>query len=156
MADDAPDPYRLSDERPPRRRYRPMPGVRASSERDADPFDEPALRRFLGTDPFPWALALCVLLWVGLAVGARAWVGCAVLLVLAGFVVIVLSQLWLYLSIFLDDADSGLLALVSGWYRTFYLYSNPELVWRPALLAGIGLLMVLTGGGVGLAQIQAR
>ena len=80
--DDAPKPYRLSDDPPPRRRYRPMPGARASSDRDPDAFDEPALKRFFGTDPFPWALALCVLLWVGLALGARAWVGCAVLLVL--------------------------------------------------------------------------
>ena len=96
--DDPPKPYRLSDEPPPRRRYRPMPGVRASSERGPDPFDEPALKRFFGTDPFPWALALCVLLCVGLGLGARAWVGCAVLLILAGFAVIVLSQLWLYLS----------------------------------------------------------
>ena len=69
---------------------------------------------------------------------------------------IILSQLWLYLSIFLDDADSGLLALVSGWYRTFYLYSNPELVWRPGLLAVVGLLMVVTGSAVGVGQLGAR
>jgi hypothetical protein len=154
--DDPPKPYRLSDEPPPRRRYRPMPGARASSERGPDPFDEPALKRFFGTDPFPWALALGVLLWIGLALGARAWIGCAALLVLAGFAVIILSQVWLYLSIFLDDADSGLLALVSGWYRTFYLYSNPELVWRPAVLTLLGLVMIVTGGAVGAAKISGR
>ena len=101
------------------------------------------------------ALALCVLLCVGLGLGARAWVGCAVLLILAGFGVMVLSQLWLYLSIFLDDADSGLLALVSGWYRTFYLYSNPELVWRPAVLTLAGLVMIMTGFVVGIGQFRA-
>jgi len=153
--DETPKPYRLSGDPPPRRRYRPMPGSRASSERGPDPFDEPALNRFFGTDPFPWALALCILLGVGLGLGTRAWAGCAVLLVLAGFAVIILSQLWLYLSIFLEDADSGLLALASGWYRTFYLYANPELVWRPALLALAGLLMIMTGVVVGVGQLRA-
>ena len=56
--------YKLSDEPPPKRKYRPMPGVKASSEREPDEFDQPALKRFLGTDPFPWALAVCVLVWV--------------------------------------------------------------------------------------------
>ena len=95
-----------------------------------------------------------MLLGVGLGLGTRAWVGCAVLLVLAGFAVMILSQLWLYLSIFLEDADSGLLALVSGWYRTFYLYTNPELVWRPAALAIAGLLMMMTGVVVGIGQLR--
>ena len=48
--DDDPTPYRLSKERPPRRRYRPMKGFRASSVRDPDEFDKPALKRFIGAD----------------------------------------------------------------------------------------------------------
>jgi hypothetical protein len=148
--DDVPEPYRLSHDPPPGRRYRPMPGVRASSERGPDEFDKPVLKRFLGTDPFPWALALCVVVWVGLGLGARAWVGCAGLLVIAGLVTVVLSQLWLCLSIYEDDRVSGILALVSDWFRSLYLHMYPELAWRPTLLAVVGVLMVFTGTGLGI------
>jgi hypothetical protein len=151
-----PEPYRLSDEPPPKRRYRPMKGFRGSSERDPDEFDQPALKRFLGTDPFPWALALCVLIWVGLGLGARATLVCAVFLGLAGLAVIVLSQLWLYLSIFMEDREAGFLSLISGWYRVFYLYMNPELAWRPSLLALVGLLMMITGFGLGISHLHRR
>lgn len=151
--DEPPKPYRLSDELPPRRRYRPMPGIRASSDREPDGFDKPALKRFFGTDPFPWALVLCVLVWVGLGLGTRQWAPCSVLLAIAGLAVIVVSQVWLYLSIFFDDARDGFLAFVCGWYRTFYLYSNPELAWRPGLLAFVGFLMMITGFGLGISHL---
>ena len=153
--DDTPTPYRLSDEPPPRRKYRRMPGVRASSEREPDEFDQPVLRRFLGVDPFPWVLALSVLLWVGLGLGARAWIGCAGLLVLAGIATVVFSQVWLCLSIFQDDPASGILSLVFGWYRSLYLYLNPEVGWRPTVLAVVGVLMVFTGIGVGLGGLRS-
>ena len=153
---DKPTPYRLSRDPPPGRRYRPMPGVRASSDREPDDFDRPALRRLFGTDPFPWALALGVLIWIGLGLGARVTPVCALLLGLAGLAVIVLSQVWLYLSIFMDDVEAGIWSLISGWYRVFYLYSNPELAWRPAMLGGVGVLMLLTGAGIGIGHLHNR
>src|SRR5438105_10286813 len=87
-------PYGVSKERPPKRRYRPMKGFRASSERDPDEFDKPVLKRFLGTDPFPWALAVSVLLWVGLGSAARQEPFFAFALVVAGLGVAALSQVW--------------------------------------------------------------
>jgi hypothetical protein len=154
--DEALEPYRLADEPPPKRRYRPMKGFRASSERDPDEFDKPALKRFLGTDPFPWALALCVLLWVGLGLGNRVTPICSGLLVLAGLAVMFFSQVWLYLSIFMDDMEAGIFSLISGFYRVAYLYMNPELAWRPSLLALVGLLMMITGFGLGISHLRDR
>lgn len=142
---DDPGAYRLSDEPPPKRRYRAQPGFRASSERDPDEFDQPVLRRFLGTDPFPWALALCVLLWVGLGLGTRVFPPLGLLLFFLGLAVCFLSQVWLYVSIFMDDQEAGIMSMISGWYRVFYLYMNPELSWRPSLLAFVGLAMSVTG-----------
>lgn len=156
MPDDPPSGYRLSQDPPPKRRYRPMPGVRSSSEREPDEFDKPALKRFLGADPFPWALALCVLVWIGLGLGTKVWVGCAVLLMVAGLMTVVLSQVWLYLSIFMDDIEAGVLSLLFGWYRLFYLYMNPEFAWRPSVLAAVGFLMMLTGIGLGLSHVSNR
>jgi hypothetical protein len=149
-------PYRLSDGPPPRRRYRPMMGFRGSSERGPDEFDRPALKRFLGTDPFPWALALCVVVWVGLGLGARVTPISALVLGIAGLAVIILSQLWLYLSIFMDDSQAGVISLLCGWYRMFYLYMYPELAWRPSLLAFVGLLMTITGFGLGISHLRDR
>lgn len=146
--DDIPDPYRLSNEPVVRPRYRPMKGFRASSEREPDEFEKPALKRFLGSDPFPWALALCVLLWIGLGVATKYEPLFGFVLVLAGLMVCVLSQVWLYVSIFMDDREAGILSLICGWYRLFYLYANPELAWRPSVLAGIGILMMITGCGM--------
>jgi hypothetical protein len=146
--DDMPEPYRLSNERPTRPRYVRMKGFRASSDRESDEFDKPALKRFLGSDPFPWALALCVLVWIGLGLATRAEPLFGVALILAGLAVCFLSQLWLYISIFMDDREAGILSLISGWYRLFYLYSNPELAWRPSVLAGVGVLMMITGCGM--------
>ena len=156
MADDDPTPYRLSDERPPERRYRPMKGFRASSERGPDPFDEPALKRFLGTDPFPWALALCVLLWVGLGLATKVEPAIGFVLFFLGLLVCFLSQLWLYLSIFFDDIQEGFFCLLSGWYRLFYLWANPELTWRPGVLAVVGILMSATGIGLALTRTMGR
>jgi hypothetical protein len=146
-----PGTYGLSDEPPPKRRYRPMPGVKASSER---PPEEPKLRQFFGLDPFPWVLAVCVLVWVGLGLASRLVPAVGLVLMMVGFAVIVLSQMWLYLSIFEDDQDSFWLSLISGWYRIFYLYLNPEIAWRPGVLAGIGILMVVTGVGMYVMGIQ--
>jgi len=137
--------YQLSDEPPPKRRYRPMPGVKASSEREPDEFDQPALKRFLGADPFPWALALCVLVWVGLGLASRILPAFAGLLILAGIAGCVLSQIWLYVAIFREDMEAGILSMVCGLYRVFYLYMNPELTWRPLILTGVGVLMMSTG-----------
>jgi hypothetical protein len=145
------DTYGLSEDPPPKRRYRAMPGVKASSER---PPEEPKLRQFFGLDPFPWVLALCVLVWVGLGMASRVVPQMGLVLMMVGFAVIVLSQAWLYLSIFEDDRDSFFIALISGWYRIFYLYLNPELAWRPGVLAGIGILMVVTGVGMFVMGIQ--
>lgn len=142
---DEPGTYHLSDDPPPKRRYVRQPGFRASSERDPDEFDQPVLKRLLGTDPFPWALALCVLFWVGLGLATRVFAPFGLLLFFAGLAVCVLSQVWLYLSIFMDDRESGFLSLLFGWYRVFYLYANPELVWRPALLTAVGTAMWITG-----------
>ena len=57
---------------------------------------------------------------------------------------------------FLDDREAGFMSLLCGWYRVFYLYMNPELAWRPSLLAFVGLLMMMTGGGLGLNHIRHR
>jgi len=148
--------YKLSDEQLPKRRYRKMPGEKASSEREPDEFDTPALKRFLGADPFPWALAVCVLLWVGLGLGTRVHMAFGVLLFLAGMAICVLAQIWLYLSIFLDDREAGFLSLLSGWYRLFYLYMNLELVWRPFVLSTIGILMMFTSVGLGLTRAMSE
>jgi len=141
--------YQLSDESKPKRRYRPMPGVKASSDREPDEFDKPVLKRFLGNDPFPWAVVLCVLMWVGLGLAAsRIHPAFAGLLFLAGMAVIVLSQVWLYASIFLEDLEAGVLSFVCGFYRIAYLYQNPDLTWRPGVLTVMGLLMIVTAGAL--------
>jgi hypothetical protein len=152
ICDDDPTPYRLADEPLPRQRYRPMRGFRASFEREPDPFDQSALRRFFGTDPFPWALALCTLLWVGLGLATRAEPLIGFALVALGLIVCLASQVWLYLSIFMEDTAAGFMSLLSGWYRVFYLYMNPELAWRPSILAGMGILMAFTGIGLFLTR----
>ena len=133
-----------------------MPGEKASSEREPDEFDKPVLKRFLGADPFPWALALCVLLWIGLGLATRVHVAFGGLLFFAGLAICVLAQIWLYLSIFLDDREAGILSLLSGWYRLFYLYMNLELVWRPFVLSAIGVLMMLTSVGLGLSRVMSE
>jgi hypothetical protein len=137
-----PGTYGLSDEPPPKRRYRPMPGVKASSEREPE---EPALRRFFGLDPFPWVLAICALLWVGLGLATRLVPLVGLALVAVGLAVAFLSQIWLYISIFEDDRESFFLALISGWHRLFGLYLDLSIVWRPAVLALVGLLMAVSG-----------
>jgi hypothetical protein len=53
----------------------------------------------------------------------------------------------------MEDTEAGLLSLLCGWYRLFYLYLNPELTWRPALLALVGILMAMTGVGMFLTRI---
>jgi hypothetical protein len=143
--DEEPTPYHLSDDPPVKPRYVPMKGFRASSERGPDEFDKPVLRRFIGTDPFPWMLATAVGLWVLLGLGARAEPAFGVVLILVGFLVICGAQLWLYLSIFMEDWTDGILSLLFGFYRTMYLYSNVELTWRPGLLTFVGFLMMVTG-----------
>jgi len=148
--------YKLSDEPPPRRRFRKMPGEKASSEREPDEFDKPMLKRFLGADPFPWALAVCVILWVGLGLGTRVHIAFGVLLFLAGMAIGALAQIWLYLSIFLDDREAGIMSLISGWYRVFYLYMNLELIWRPFVLSTIGCLMMLTSVGLGMTRFTSE
>ncbi len=145
MADD-PEPYCLSDDPPPKRRYRPMPGAEASTE----PPEEPALKRFIGQDPFPWALGLCVLIWVGLGLGSRSYHPLAWVLVGTGIVVMVLSEIWLYISIFEENRASGVFAFLSNWYRLIYLHLNPEIGFRPTILAIVGLLMCFTGMGLSL------
>jgi hypothetical protein len=151
-----PGTYGLAKEPPPKRRYRPMKGFKASSEREPDEFDQPVMRRFLGTDPFPWMLATAVALWIFLGLATRAEPIFGVVLILAGFGVILTAQIWLYVSIFLDDADHGILSLCFGWYRALYLYMNPEVAWRPMLLSFVGLMMILTGAAVGLNGISPR
>jgi hypothetical protein len=147
MSRKPPDPYRLSDDPPPKRRYRPMPGAAASDDR---PPEEPVLRRFIGHDPFPWALAVCVLVWVGLGVGSRSYPPLAWVLIGAGVVIIVLSEIWLYISIYEDDRAHGVFSLLSNWYRFIYLHMNPEIGFRPTILAIVGLLMCFTGMGLSL------
>jgi hypothetical protein len=146
MADD-PEPYRLSDDPPPKRRYRPMPGAEASNE---PPPEEPVLKRFIGHDPFPWALGLCVLVWVGLGLGSRSYHPLAWVLIGAGIVVMVLSEIWLYISIFEENRASGVFAFLSSWYRFIYLHMNPEIGFRPTVLFLVGLLMCFTGMGLSL------
>jgi hypothetical protein len=146
--DEEATPYRLSDEPPTRPRYIPMKGFRASSERPPDEFDKPVLKRLIGLDPFPWMLATAVGLWILFGIAGRAEPIFAVVLIVLGFLVILAAQIWLYASILLDDLTDGILSLVSGFYRTFYLYSNPELAWRPGLLSFVGFLMMVTGIGV--------
>jgi hypothetical protein len=46
------------------------------------------------------------------------------------------------------------LSLVSKWHRLFYLHQNPELTWRPMVVTGCGLLMILTGVFLFLSQIK--
>jgi hypothetical protein len=131
-----------------------MKGFRASSEREPDEFDRPALRRFFGADPFPWVLAICVLIWLGLGLATKMEPLIGFVLVAVGLLVCLLSQVWLYVSIFQEDAEAGFFSLLSGWYRVFYLYMNPDLAWRPSVLAGVGLLMAFTG--IGLFMTGAR
>jgi hypothetical protein len=145
MADDR-DAYRLSDDPPPKRRYRPMPGTGPSKP----PAEDSLLRRFIGHDPFPWVLAVCVLVWVGLGLGSRSHPELAWALVVAGIVVVVLSEVYLYVSIFEENRASGVFSFLSNWYRLIYLHMNPEIGLRPTVLAIVGLLMCFTGMGLSL------
>ena len=126
-----------------------MRGFRASSERDPDEFDKPVLKRFLGTDPFPWILALAVLLWVSLGLAARHEPVFGGILVLAGIAICFLAHLWLFLSILLDG-DGGFSAVLSTWMWTFCTYRYAEVIWRPGLLTFVGVMMMFTGMGMGL------
>lgn len=152
--DDDQTTYQLADEPPPKRRYRPMKGFRASSRREPDEFDRPVLRQFVGSDPFPWVLTFCVLIWIGLGLATKAEPLIGFGLVVVGLLICLLSQVWLYVSIFLEDAEAGFFSLLSGWYRVFYLYMNPDLAWRPSLLAGVGVLMAFTGIGLFIVRAQ--
>jgi hypothetical protein len=146
MADE-PEPYRLADDPPAKRRYRPMPGVEASDKR---PPEEPTIKRFIGHDPFPWVLGLCVLVWVGLGLGSRSYPPLAYALLVAGFVVLVASEIYLYISIYETDRASGVFSFLSNWYRFAYLHMNPEVGFRPTVLALVGLLMAFTGMGLSM------
>ena len=61
---------------------------------------------------------------------------------------IVLSEVWLYISIFEDDRSHGVFAFLSNWYRALYLHLNPEMGFRPTILGLVGLLMSFTGAGL--------
>ncbi len=145
-----PGTYGMADDPPPKRRFRHMPGASGHNNIESRSDDRPTLRKFIGHDPFPWVLALCVLVWVGLGLGARRYPMLGFGLVGAGLIVILLSQIWLYISIYEDDRKSALLSFLFNWYRLIYLYMNPELTWRPTVLAIVGVLMCFTGMGLGL------
>ena len=105
---------------------------------------------------FGFRIWLRLRLWIGLGLGARVSPVCSGLLVVAGIATIVLSQVWLYLSIYTDDRASGILSLISDWYCTIYLWANPEVAWRPSLLALVGLLMTITGMALGINHFRDR
>ena len=152
---DDPVTYRLSDDEPPprRRRYVSPPGA----ERVAAEFDEPEpspLGRFAGLDPLPFILALVAVLWVGLGLATGVWPWMGLVLAGAGLLVCLASKVYLYWLIFTEDERHGWFSLFSGWYRLIYLHQNPELTWRPAIVAVCGLLMILTGVALFLAKIK--
>jgi hypothetical protein len=146
--DDIPEPYRLSNEPPTRPRYVRMKGFRASSERDPDEFDKPALKRFFGSDPFPWALAASVLLWIGLGLAAQAEPLFGLALIGTGMLFCLLAQVWIYLSLAQEDPVGAAISVFSNMYRTFMMYTYADVIWKPMVLTLIGVLMVLTGAGL--------
>lgn len=146
--DSNPGTYGVSKEKPAKRRFIPQPGFQASTPRVKDKFDEPLWKRFIGDDLFPWALALCTVLWISLGLAARRDPMFATALVGVGLIACVLGQVWLYLAIFQENATSGVLSLLSSWYRFFYLHLHPEIGWRPKLISAMGLLMAATGVGI--------
>lgn len=146
--DDMPDPYRLSNEPVVRPRYRPMKGFRASSERGPDEYDKPAFKRFFGNDPFPWALALCVVLWVGLGLATRIEPLFGLALIGAGLMMCALCQVWIIVLLIQEDKVGGAISIFSSWCRSYLLYINADLVWKPMVVTFIALLMVLTGAGM--------
>jgi hypothetical protein len=146
--DDMPEPYRLSNVPPTRPHYVRMKGFRASSERESDEFDKPALKRFLGSDPFPWALALCVLVWIGLGLATRAEPQFGLALIGSGLLICLLAQVWIYVSLAQEDPVGAAISVFSSWYRTFMMYTYADVIWKPMLLTLIGVLMVFTGAGM--------
>jgi len=135
--------YRLSDEEPPKRRHVPLPPQ--FDDEDAEPEPESLLARIMARDPFPWMLGASVLIWVGLGLASRKWPPLAFVLIAAGTVVFTLGQVYLYVLIYLESPQDALLSFLSGWYRQFYLWQNPELALKPVLLSGVGILMIVTG-----------
>jgi hypothetical protein len=142
--EDNPGVYRLSGEEPPRRRrYIPPPGadpVPDETDDRAGSFD-----RSMAFDPFPVILIVAVVVWIGLGLATRAWPWAGLILAAVGLLVCLVSKVYLYLLILREDPRHGWLSVVSKWHRLLYLYQNPELTWRPMVVAGCGLLMILTG-----------
>lgn len=129
-------------------RYRPMRGFRASSNIGKEGPPPSPLARLIGDDPFPWLICLSVIVWVALGIAGKYSMIFAIALGAMGLFVCFLAQVYLYLSIWESDRGSLLWCLLSDWYRLFYLYSNPEVAWRPTLVAIVGLFMVFTSGAL--------
>lgn len=146
MADDK-TTYGLADEPPPERRYVAQPGFKASRSRPEQD-DTPAWRKLLAGDIFLWLYAACAVIWVTFGLMARRDPAWAYALMAAGFGVVAICAVWKILSIFAESPAAGMLSMLSGWYQAIYLRLNPEVAWRPRLLALVGVLMVMTGFGL--------
>ncbi len=154
---ESPDPYALKNDDGPRMKYIPLPGEKRSRRNRERRRDDPFWVRLMEWDPFPLIMVVAVALWLGLGLGARHVPWLAAVLTAAGVCVFVLGQVYLYALIFRDDARHGILSLLSDWYRSAYLHFNIELTWKPIVISGTGVLMVLTGtfGALSRAKLPA-
>jgi hypothetical protein len=136
--------YRLADDPLPKRRRAP---VRTDAPTDDDePAQDSFLARVMASDPFLIIIGVVVVTWVGLGLLAAKWPVAGFVLVAAGFVTIVVGQVYLYALIYREDgAEKALLSFLCKWYRMFYLFQNIELTLKPNVITGCGLLMILTG-----------
>lgn len=136
MADDR---YKLADDPPP-----PRPRAVSLSR---EPDDSPS--RSEPIDLFPFLLGGVVLVWVGLGLAARGRPPVALVLVVAGGVVVALGQLYLLWTICQDNPRDAFWSALFDWYASIWSHLNPDLVWRPFLISGCGLLMMVTGWATG-------
>lgn len=141
----AKDPhYRLADDPLPKRR--PVPVRNNDPTDEYEPVQDSFWARVMASDPFPILIGVVVLTWVSLGLLARKWPEVGFVLVLAGFVTIVVGQIYLYMLIYREDgAEKALLSFFCKYYRMFYLFQNIELTLKPNIITGCGLLMILTG-----------
>lgn len=145
MADD-PETYDLKDERPPRRRYVPLPDNPFADDEVDPPRGRSFADKFLVWDPFPLLITVVVLTWVGLGLWARRKPAVGLALAAAGLATVLVGEIYLYALIVRESgAVGGLLSFFFDWYRLIYLHMNLELTLRPKVIVFCGVLMVVTG-----------
>ena len=76
-------------------------------------------------------------------------------LVAAGLAIGVLSHVWMFLVLWQEDRVGAVFSAFSSFYRSFYMYTYADAIWRQLLLSLVGALMILTGMGLSMTRTGA-